>query len=347
MATTNVDGDRDSAVDLKSPVDMDRVQVHYFRCTSLRRLYYSPPMRRFLDESMAKWDLVHTHSVFLWPTAAAARIARSRGKPYVLSPRGMLVRDMISRRNALLKRAWISLVERRNVSGAAAIHVTSAVERDELLALGLEARRVFEIPNGIDLPGENADRTAPVDREMGNGYVLFLGRISWKKGLDRLVTSLASSPAIHLVVAGNDDEQYWPVLARQAEGLGVADRIRYIGFVDGERKRDAIARASALVLPSYSENFGNVVLEAMAAGVPVVVTPEVGIAPIVAESRSGLVVPGEPAQLGAALARISSDTTLAAELGANGRAAARRYSWSSIAERMEREYSAILEAAPR
>ncbi|MGZ5617130.1 MAG: glycosyltransferase [Usitatibacter sp.] len=345
VVTTNVDGDASSDVPLDVPVRIDGVVVRYFPSTRLRRLYYSPPMYRYLRQSMRQWDLVHTHSVFLWPTTAAARLARKFGKPYVMSPRGMLVRDLISRRSALLKRAWISLIESRNVSLAAAVHVTSALEAEELLALGLKPRRMFEAPNGIDLPSEGKPDESHQHMEgddLPAKYVLFLGRISWKKGLDRLVSALAAAPGIVLVVAGNDDEGYWPSLIEKAAGLSVADRIHRLGFVDGERKRQVLSRAAALVLPSYSENFGNVVLEAMALGVPVVVTPEVGLASVVASSGSGLVVQGDPAMLGAALARLMGDEALRRELGAKGRAAARLFSWDSVAERIEREYLSIV-----
>jgi glycosyltransferase involved in cell wall biosynthesis len=350
VATTNVDGEDDSGASLAGPVDIDGVQVHYFPSTRLRRLYYSPPMYWFMNESMTTWDLVHTHSVFLWPTAAAAYLARRFDKPYVLSPRGMLVQDLISRRSRLLKRAWISLVESRNVSRAAAIHVTSAVEANELLALGLKPRRMFEVPNGLDFSLDRSDASTRGPAESGSlprQYVLFLGRISWKKGLDRLVAALTAASEVSLVIAGNDDEGYWPGLLRKATELSVADRIHYIGFVEGERKREVLSRAAILVLPSYSENFGNVVLEAMALGVPVVVTPEVGLASVVSKTASGLVVEGGPSLLGEALARLMGDEALRRKFGANGRAAARLFSWDSVAERIEREYRSLAGAPPQ
>jgi glycosyltransferase involved in cell wall biosynthesis len=232
---------------------------------------------------------------------------------------------------------------------AAAIHVTSALEAKELLALGLKPRRMFEVPNGFDFPsagGEPSSGQLEEDEALPKEYVLFLGRISWKKGLDRLVAALASAPGVTLVIAGNDDEDYWPGLLNKATDLSVADRIRYVGFVEGERKRQVLSRAAALALPSYSENFGNVVLEAMALGVPVVVTPEVGLASVVEKSRSGLVVKGDPQFLGAALVRLLGDAGLRRELGENGRTAAEAFSWGSVAERIESEYLSLRRGRP-
>jgi glycosyltransferase involved in cell wall biosynthesis len=344
VATTNVDGDADSDVPLGVPVDLDGAQVHYFPSTRLRRLYYSPPMYRFMKREMPRWDIVHTHSVFLWPTTAAARLARKAGKPYVLSPRGMLVKDLIARRSPLLKRSWIALFEKENIAQAAAIHVTSPVEGEQLLALGLKPKRMFDVPNGFDLPQAGADSgTSQELSGLPEDYVLFLGRISWKKGIDRLISALARVPGLALVVAGNDDEDYWPKMLKLAGDLGISGRIRYVGFVDGKQKERLIARAALLALPSYSENFGNVVLEAMALGVPVVVTPEVGLAHVVAETRSGVVAGGEPAELSAAIASLAGDRQLRRQLGDNGRAAAALYSWDNVAQRIEHEYRSVVD----
>ena len=195
VATTNVDGDGDSDVALGTAVDVDGVNVHYFPSRRLRRIYYSPPLRRFLAERIAgSWEIVHTHSVFLWPTAAAAQLARRAGKPYVLSPRGMLVPDLIARRSSVAKRAWIAAFERRNVECAAAVHVTSAAEAEALRGAGFRPREILDLPNGVDAPDAIASADSPPGSNLQSGlparYALFLGRISWKKGLDRLVDCL-------------------------------------------------------------------------------------------------------------------------------------------------------------
>lgn len=341
VATTNVDGPGDSDVPLETAVDLDGVKVFYFASRRLRRLYYAPGMYRFMKANMPRWDLVHTHSVFLWPTSAAAHLARAACRPYVISPRGMLVADLIARRSTAAKRAWIGLFERRNLERASAVHVTSAIEAREMLALGLAPRRVFELPNGVDDADSPSEAAAS---PIAGPYALYLGRISWKKGLDRLIEAMARVPGATLVVAGNDDEDYWPRMAELAGRLGMADRVRRVSYVEGAEKASLIRGAACFVLPSRSENFGNAVLEAMALGVPVVVTPEVGLAEVVRATRSGLVEPGDPARLAAAIASLVGDRALASQLGANGRRAAEDYGWPRIAEKMEREYRACVAA---
>ena len=343
VATTNVDGDGNSDVPLARPVDLEGVRVHYFPSTRLRRLYYSPGMRTFMAASMGTWDIVHTHSVFLWPTTSAARLARRHHKPYVLSPRGMLVRDLIQRRSPWLKRGWIGLFERRNVAEAAAVHVTSAVEAQEMLAMAFRPRSIIDIPNGFDLPIE----TVPPDRNPASSapYALFLGRISWKKGLDRLMDALPLAPGVRVVVAGNDDEDYWPKMRAKIAALALGDRVTYKGFVEGDAKQELLGGAAFLVLPSYSENFGNVVLEAMAMGVPVIVTPEVGLSGSVSSTESGIVCAGEPAILAEAMTRLANDSVLRSRLAVNARRTAASYSWANVAERMEAAYSRLVAAA--
>ena len=123
-------------------------------------------MGRALDGRAAQFDVIYLHSVFLWPTAVAARAARRAGVPCLISPRGMLVGDLIHRKSRLLKTAWIALFERRNFAGAASIYVTTQVEADELRKLGLPACRVDVIANGIDLPPASTNCGRPSGRSV-------------------------------------------------------------------------------------------------------------------------------------------------------------------------------------
>jgi glycosyltransferase involved in cell wall biosynthesis len=338
--TTNVDGPGVSAVPVGTPVPRDGVAVTYFSTGAGRRLYRSPSMGLALARTVGDFDLVHLHSVFLWPTAAAAAAARRAGVPYVLSPRGMLVSDLIRRKSQLIKSLWIELFERRNLAGAACVHLTSALEAEDLGRLGLPARRICVIPNGLQTPADldGADRREGFARPV----VLFLGRINWKKGLDRLIPAMAHIPGAELVIAGNDEDNDTPKLQQIASAAGVADRTHFVGPVHGERKWQLLAGAGVFALPSYSENFGIAVLEAMAAGVPVVVTPQVGLAATVAEVGAGIVVDGEPDRIGAAIAGLLADPALSRRMGEAGREAVRkRFSWDAISAQTDLLYGEL------
>lgn len=342
VLTTSVDGPGDSPVVHGEPVLIDGVRVWYFQSRHLRRLYYAPHLAAALRRQLAATDIVHTHAVYLWPLWQAGAAARHAGVPYVVSPRGMLEKDLIERKSALWKALLIGFVERRHLEGAAAIHVTSGRERDELLRFGFDLPPLYEVANGVDEePAATGQAASPaIAAVLGRGpFVLFLGRVNWKKGLDRLIAAMREAPSVGLVIAGNDEERYWPTLAGLAAASGVGDRVTYVGPVHGADKASLLRLAAALVLPSYSENFGNVVLEAMAAGRPAIVTPEVGLAPVVSESGAGWVVDGDPAQLGAKIAEVVAHPERADRAGRAGRALVhQRFSWHQVAGQMEEVY---------
>jgi glycosyltransferase involved in cell wall biosynthesis len=341
--TTSVDGPDNSAVPLGVPVDRDGVHVWYFESSSLRRIYRAPALGAALRAHVSEFAVVHTHAIYLWPLWTAARAARDAGVPYVVSPRGMLEKALIEQKSPILKASLIGFVEKRTLEGAAAVHVTSQREADEAAGFGFDLKRVREIPNGVDLDldrGEASPAIAAIAH--GDPFVLFIGRVNWKKGLDRLIGALAFAPGVRLVVAGNDEEGYRATLDGLAGRLGVAGRVVFAGDVRGADKTALIESSRALVLPSYSENFGNVVLEAMAAARPVIVTPEVGVAAIVRRVGAGMVVDGARETLGAALANVVADPALGDAMGGRGREAARHYSWDAVAVEMERLYMEIL-----
>lgn len=339
--TTDVD--TEGAVPSGQAVALDGVEVWYFSVT-VPRLYWSPQMGEALRQRTAGFDVVHLHSVFLWPTAVAARAAERAGVPYLIAPRGMLVRDLLRRRGRWRKELWLRLVERRTLARAAGLHATADLEAEEARMLGLPLSRIFVVPNGIDPepPSSVETLSVPVCHVLsGAPFLLYLGRLSWKKGLDRLIPALARVPGTTLAVAGNDEEGIRPRLEALSREAGVAGRLVFLGPVDGADKAALLHACAALVLPSYSENFGNSVLEAMAAGRPVAVTPEVGLAGVVREERAGIVAPGDPAALGDALRALLADPDRAAMGRRGAEAARRRFGWAAVAEQMEEVYEEV------
>jgi glycosyltransferase involved in cell wall biosynthesis len=221
----------------------------------LRRLSWAPSLARALTLELDRFDLVHLHSVFLWPTWVAARLARKARVPYLLSPRGMLIKELIDRRSRVIKAAWINLVERTNLERAAAIHVTSELEGAELRRFNWQLPRIAVLPNGVDelesFSGANPSEDVKEIVAGQKPLVLFLGRISWKKGLDRLLKAFALASGGELVVVGPDDEGLIPQLRRLAAKLGIDDRVRYLPrTVLGSDKEHLFAAARLFVLPS-------------------------------------------------------------------------------------------------
>jgi glycosyltransferase involved in cell wall biosynthesis len=346
IVTTNIDGPEKSDVPVGVPIWLDGVQVRYFTSDFLRRLSWAPSLARALRLEVAEFDLIHLHSVFLWPTWAAARLARKAGVPYLISPRGMLVKDLIERRSSMVKGAWINFIEKSNIERAAAIHVTSDIEEQELRRFQWRLPRVAMIPNGVENLESTADTKPSKDAaEIASHQplVLYLGRISWKKGLDRLLSAFARSRTGSLAIVGPDDEGLVPDLQRLAQRLEISDRVHFLPrMVLGADKESLFRAARLFVLPSYSENFGNTVLEAMQRGVPVIVTPQVGAKDIVRTAHAGIVVGGDPESLGGGINQLLMDQTLAGAMGKSGQDyISKQYGWHRIAAEMEYLYEQL------
>jgi glycosyltransferase involved in cell wall biosynthesis len=344
--TTNVDGNSKTSVRLDAPTVMNGVLVHYFPCPIVRRLYWSPALGLALRRDILGYDVIHLHSVFLWPTSVAAHLAQRNKIPYVISPRGMLIKELIRRKSSIAKLAWIRLFERKNIERASAVHLTSGLERLELLKFGWSLPRTEIIPNGIDEPlsykvslGRDLD-----DLIEKKPLTLFLGRLNWKKGLDRLLFAFAKTQTGHLAIVGPDEDGYASKISELVRKLNLQSRVFLVPrSVVGDEKETLFAAAASFVLPSYSENFGNAVLEAMVRGVPVIVTPEVGAADIVRESGGGFVVDGNPDSLSKALTQLMENEALGKGMGEAGRQHVRsQYKWNIIAADIENLYRACV-----
>jgi glycosyltransferase involved in cell wall biosynthesis len=336
--TTDADGDGCLRSEYTDVNEVDGVSVQYFPVRQPRRLYYSTKMAEGLESRIAEFDVLHLHSIFLYPTLKAARCAAKNRIPYILAPRGMLVKELIKRRHSLLKSAWIALFERRTIEQAAAIHVTSSLEAEEIRKFGFSLPSIHEIPNGVEIPALDPDATRDPNT------LLFLGRLDWKKGIERLISTMVELKDKHLIIAGNDEVGYTSKLMALSDQLGVNGRVKFVGPVAGEEKWRLYRQASVFVLPSYSENLANTVLEAMAVECPVIVTPEVGLAEVVERHRTGVVAAGEPASLANAVRAVLEDPKRALMMGRNGRRIVEeQYSWGDIAAAMECAYCQIID----
>lgn len=330
VLTTSVDGPMDSDVVHEQPVDVDGVKVWYFRSRLLRRLYFSWRMRSWLKRELRRFDVVHVHAVFLFPSTMAARLCNAAGVPYAIAPRGMLVKALIDSKSRWLKRAWIALFERRTLAQAAFIHATSRAEIQEIDRLGLMLAPAQVLMNGV---GSRIFKLDALELpEITRPYLLYLGRVTPKKNIDLLVGAIARIAELDLVVIGVDELQTRAKLQTQADALGIAARVHFLGERLGEEKWRWIKHARALALVSVNENFGNSVAEAMLAGIPVIVSQGVGLAQWVGAERAGWVCAPEIETLVAALQELIADPARATTFGQNGQHFAQRtLSWDAIA----------------
>jgi len=274
------------------------------------------------------------------------REARHAGVPYLVRTIGQLSPWSLAQSRS--RKMWmLRLIEQRNLNGAAALHFTSGAERDEVAALGLLPPALV-LPLGVRLNSRTRHRA----KEEGEGAdritrFLFLSRLHPKKQLDRLLEALAllnqlrPEGAWELRIAGQGEPGYERQLRDQAKCLGLGDRCLWLGQVEGERKDQELADADWLVLPSAAENFGIAVVEALAAGTPAILSPEVAVSELVATAGAGLVCASTPPELARTLAEAlggpSPDTRQAARSLAE-----QRLAWPAIAKALETRYADIV-----
>jgi glycosyltransferase involved in cell wall biosynthesis len=306
---------------------------------------YAPEFGPWLQRHLGDYSFLHLHTVFSYPSSVAARQAFRRQLPYAVSLLGQLCDWSLGQRS-LVKRLHLSLVGRRNLNHAAFLHSTSPMETRDAQALGISSP-VREIPLGVPLPKLYPGARKQIESELGlppgRTLAIFLSRIHEKKGIEMLLQSMAQlrGPELDLIVAGDGHPAYVQSLQDLARSLGVEDRVHWVGHVEGDRKWSLLAGSDFFVLPSYSENFGIVVIEALASGLPVVISDAVGLADSVRAANLGLVTPPDPKALTEALKAACLQTSDREKTAQRARQyVAAHHSWETVASQLMEAYEA-------
>lgn len=253
-----------------------------------RRSFNSIPLWRWLRRHVADYDLVHIHGVFNFPYLFGARAALGAGVPLVVSPHGSLDPFDLRKRAALKQHVYGPWFVRPILAGASAVLCTSPIEAARVVTYGARpAPRMESIPlpvaggNMVVVPGDVAAWRQRHRIPPDHAVVLFLSRIDAKKGLDLLIPAFAkvrrTRQDITLVLAGSGDALLERELRALAGREGLEDAVRWLGFIEGAEKRMAYAASDVFALPSYNENFGLVIIEALHAAKPVLISREVYI----------------------------------------------------------------------
>lgn len=347
VLTTDSNGDVGQPpldVPLDCPVEQDGYQVRYFHCSPFRRYKFSLDLLRWLYQHAGEFDLAHIHALFSPVSTAAATIARARRLPYILRPLGTLDPADLQKKKQL-KRLYVALFERSNLAGAAAIHFTSQQEAKISERFGVVTRDLV-IPLGVNLPAAGASPPLPLPSSL---RVLFMSRIEPKKGLDLLLPALESLLAekvdFHFILAGSNpqDSEYEAKIRARIQASPLGQFTTVTGFVSGEVKATLLREADVFVLPSYYENFGIAVAEAMAAGTPVVISDRVHIWEEVQHAEAGWVGKTEVDAIASLLREALQNPAERKRRGLNARDyALKYYSWDAIADRAIETYQQIL-----
>jgi len=321
-------------------------------------LLLSPAAGRWLAGSLNGFDIVHIHGLYRFPPTYAAWQARRQGVPYVIRPHGNLdpylhVRSTTG--HLRLKRFYERWFDLPNLHAAGAIHYTAEDERERTSFLKLRAPS-FVVPNGLDwdryreLPARGRLRAR---WRLGEApLVLFLGRLHFKKGLDLLIPAFDALrqqlPEARLVVAGPENDAY----GRQVRGWvcerGLEAAVHFVGPLEGADVVQAYVDADVFALPSYTENFGMTVAEAMACALPVVISDQVNIHADVSGAGAGLVTRCDAGEVTAALALLLGDADRRRTMGAAGRRLVQeRFTWPAIVEQLTAEYQNVIDRQRR
>lgn len=317
-----------------------------------RAASWNPAVKRFCREQLQNFDVAHIFGLydFLGPAVATACVKRRI--PYVLEPIGMFLPIV---RSFLLKRIYHSIYGQRLFEQAGRIIATSGQEVEELSRGGVDRGKIVLRRNGVEPPASWPEQGAFLKR-LGipdDGRVaLFLGRLSQKKSPDLLLRAFAilareeALGRLRLVFAGPDEGGMKGRLERMAVELGVQARVQFVGGIFGQEKWAAYRDADVFVLPSQNENFGNTAAEAVAAGTPVVVTEQCGIAPLLANT-AGLVVPHDAGALSEAIRRVLCEPGLREKLAAGCADLVSRLDWDEPVCEMETLYRELAAGTSR
>jgi glycosyltransferase involved in cell wall biosynthesis len=306
----------------------------------------SPALIRWLKSKARSYDVVHVHGFFNFISTFSARAAIAVGAPVVIRPFGTLSRYTFEHRRGALKKVWFQRLERPNILRAAGIHFTTDTERDEAAWHGIPlGDRAHVVPPPFEVRSiDRADLPARVPNS-----VLFLGRLHPVKNLEALIDAwpivMQRFPEAKLVIAGPGTAGYGEKLAARAGRLAVGDSIDFTGFLSGSAKAAAFASASVFVLPSLHENFGMVVIEAIAAGLPVVVSEHVQLRDFVAKHDIGIVASDSAESIAAAIIAALGDNALQERVATRGEALVKNtYSPEIVGERLSAMYFAAVES---
>lgn len=351
IATTDADNDSRLPVELEKHLSYKGVSTIFFSRQWSEAFKYSWPLACWLESNVKRYDVVHIHSVFSHSSLAAARACRRYEVPYVVRPLGTLD-PWCMKQKGMRKRLIWHLAVKKMMHGAAAVHYTTLAEQQAVEdSLGL--RRGVVIPLGINmnllatkvLP-DNFCRQYPALK--GNPYVLLLGRIHPKKGLELFLdvflelTLKKDFSHWRIVLAGEGRANYVDHLKHLVQERDGEDRVIFVGWLSGAEKVAALKGAALLALPSHQENFGIAVVEAMACAIPVLVSRQVNLSDDIEAVGAGWVTSLERRLLSQSLARALQDKDERILRGSAGLALVRsRFTWPVVISDMVKLYECL------
>ena len=323
-----------------------------FQAHFLKAAAYSPNIEDYLVKRIRETNnqIIHYHNIWNYIPLIANKVAVNTNVPIVASPRGNLFPWNL-KKGYLKKKLYMEVFQRRYFNTSDCIHVTSKEELKAVKNLGLNAP-IGLISNGVDIDEFKNMQSKEKHRDnlgidVNKKYILYMGRIEQKKGLLLLLHTykdfVKKNDEWKILIAGPAyDKKYFQDCKDFAINAGLDKHIEWLGMVSGSRRIDAYGAADLFVLPTHSENFGIVIAEALASGLPVITTNGTPWAEIQNEF-AGYIIPLEKRFLLSSIDNFSKLSILEKnEMAANAKNIAQRYSWDKPGHEMAQLYEWIL-----
>ncbi|MBI2996197.1 MAG: glycosyltransferase [Candidatus Melainabacteria bacterium] len=332
--------------------NLDGVNIKCFPYYFYKHYNFSPQLFFSVLNEVKKYDLVHITAFWNFPVLAGSVSSLLYKKPYIISPRGVLYEEAINIKSKRIKKLYYYLIAKHYLKFASAVHYTSEDERDNISSLFRINNKSLVIPNGLDLdqyktlpPAGTFKSKYPVLKD--KRYILFLGRIHKKKGLDILVDAFKDlinfDNDLSLVIAGPDNGGYEKFIKAKLNNYGLSKKVLFTGLIRGKEKLAAFVDANLFILSSYSENFGMSVIEAMACGTPVIVSNKVGIYKDIQDANAGYVVTTNANSVASGIKKLLSDNALCTVLSTNGKKLLKdKYDIEMVSKMMINAYEDIM-----
>ncbi|MFZ5448841.1 MAG: glycosyltransferase [Thermodesulfobacteriota bacterium] len=345
VITTNAGGDGNLTVPLDQPTAYQGVPVIYTPRWRRNAYFFAPHLIRHLKNFASQYDIALVYGGWGYINLAARLALPKLSLPYILNPQGIFD-EWAFRQGYLKKRLYWDFIEKKNYLRASGIMALTKIEAS-LIRQYLQDVLVWVIPNGVNLdqfyPAPSREEFNQFFPELADRpYLLFLSRLHPKKGLDVLFPAFrqfiekwggGDRPRPFLVVAGGGEVKYRNELTRMVEELNISDFLLFPGMVTGQAKLALLHHSAFMVLPSRSEGLPMAVLEALACGKPVILTPECYL-PEVAQSGAGLEVDLDVNKWGDAMAELWHSPDRQRHMGESAlKLIQEKFTWKKVAEK--------------